>query len=230
MPGGDAPHDPIDAERGFKEVDLGENSGPGPRLGAWRGVSKPSEDYGTRVRTKGSESELWLRQRMGTRAQIEESIAEARRVLTEHDEYLRGNETATRTLVIDGVLTALGWDIKDPARVWLEHRANGNKDGLRSAVVVSPIPCHRGGEGCGLGAERHSIEGMRLDTPTEIGARYRGADKWRSMGSVGDWCTRETQKGEHRSFTVNLTTGEIAEIAATLGESCTGMYSNNGRG
>ena len=52
---------------------------------------------------------------------------EARRILTAYNEYLRGNETATRALVIDGVLTALGWDIKDPARVQLEHRADGNK-------------------------------------------------------------------------------------------------------
>ena len=50
----------------------------------------------------------------GTGARLEESIKEARRVLTEHDEYLRGNETATRALVIDRVLTALGWDITDP--------------------------------------------------------------------------------------------------------------------
>ena len=61
------------------------------------------------------------------RAPLEESIAEARKVLKGHDEYLRGNETRTRVLVIDGVLTALGWDIKDPSRVRLEHRANGNR-------------------------------------------------------------------------------------------------------
>ena len=78
-------------------------------------------------------------------ALLEKSINEARKVLTEHDNYLRGNETATRALVIDGVLTALGWNIKDPARVRLEHRANGNKVDYVLVSSASAFPCRCGG-------------------------------------------------------------------------------------
>ena len=107
----------------------------------------------------------------GKRVPLEESIVEARRVLTTHDEYLRGNETATRTLVIDGVLTALGWDIKDPARVRLEHRANGNKVDyvlMSSAgeflAVVEAKPADTGPKEM----DRRQASGYA----TEIGARY----------------------------------------------------------
>ena len=37
----------------------------------------------------------------GMRHLLQESITEARRVLTEHHEYLSGNETRTRALVLD---------------------------------------------------------------------------------------------------------------------------------
>ena len=38
-----------------------------------------------------------------TNTLLEVSIREARTVLTEHHDYLSGNETATRTLIIDGM-------------------------------------------------------------------------------------------------------------------------------
>ena len=108
---------------------------------------------------------------MAKTADVEESITEARRVLTEHHEYLSGNETRTRALVIDTVLTALGWDIKDPARVWLEHRANGNKMdyALRSSsgqflAVVEAKPVGSGQKD----EDRRQASGYA----TEIGARY----------------------------------------------------------
>ena len=131
------------------------------------------------------------------RALLEESIKEARRVLTNHDKYLRGNETATRALVIDGVLTALGWDIKDPARVRLEHRSNGNKVDY---VLVSSA-------GAFLGVvEAKPADSGPKDADPQAGVwirngdrrPLRGANKWRPMGSVGDGAAT-TQKGErHR--------------------------------
>ena len=146
-------------------------------------------------------------------ALLEESIKEARRVLTEYHEYLRGNETATRALVIDGVLTALGWNIKDPARVRLEHRANGNKVDY---VLVSPA-----------GAFLAVVEAKPADSgpketdrrqasgyAAEIGARYAvltNGGRWEAWEMV----QRKPRK-ESMVVEVNLTTGQIAEIASTL--------------
>ena len=147
------------------------------------------------------------------RALLEESIKEARRVLTNHDKYLRGNETATRALVIDGVLTALGWDIKDPAQVRLEHRANGNKVDyvLVSSAgaflgVVEAKPADSGPKD----ADRRQASGYA----TEIGARYAvltNGGRWEAWEMVQQQPRRESVVVE-----VNLGTGEIAEIVSTL--------------
>lgn len=148
---------------------------------------------------------------------LEQSILEARRSLTEHDQYLRGNETATRTLVIDGVLTALGWDVKNPAQVLLEHRANGNKVDyvLVSSTgdfvaVVEAKPADSGPKE----TDRRQASGYAA----EIGARYA------VLTNGGRWEAWEMvplkPRKESIILEVHLTTGEITEIAATLAKLC----------
>ena len=146
-------------------------------------------------------------------ALLEKSINEARRVLTEHDKCLRGNETATRALVIDGVLTALGWNIKDPARVRLEHRANGNKvdyvlvsSASAFLAVVEAKPADSGPKE----TDRRQASGYAA----EIGARYAvltNGGRWEAWEMVQLRPRKESMVVE-----VNLTTGQIAEIASTL--------------
>ena len=146
---------------------------------------------------------------------LEESIAEARRVLTKHGEYLRGNETATRALVIDGVLTALGWDIKDPERVRLEHRANGNKVDY---VLVSSI-----GEFLVVVEAKSADSGSRETDlrqasgyAAEIGARYAvltNGGRWEAWEMV-----QQKPRKESIIVEVHLATGEIAKIASYLGK------------
>ena len=146
-------------------------------------------------------------------ALLEKSINEARKVLTEHDNYLRGNETATRALVIDGVLTALGWNIKDPARVRLEHRANGNKvdyvlvsSASAFLAVVEAKPADSGPKE----TDRRQASGYAA----EIGARYAvltNGGRWEAWEMV-----QRRPRKESMVVEVNLTTGQIAEIASTL--------------
>ena len=147
------------------------------------------------------------------KALLEESITEARRVLTEHYKYLSGNETRTRALVIDAVLIALGWDIRDPARVSLEHRANGNK----MDYVLLSLP----GQFLAVVEAKPADSGLK-DTyrrqasgyATEIGARYA------VLTNGGRWEAWEMVQQKPRKdcilVEVHLTTGEIAEAAAKL--------------
>lgn len=147
------------------------------------------------------------------RAQLEESIEEARRVLSTHHEYLKGNETRTRALVIDDVLTALGWDIKDPARVWLEHRANGSWMDyvVRSSsggflAVVEAKPADSGPKD----ADRRQASGYAA----EIGARYAvltNGRRWEAWKIVPG-----TPRKESVFVEVNLETGDIPKLAAEL--------------
>ena len=146
-------------------------------------------------------------------AQLEESIKEARRVLTAHHEYLKGNETRTRVLIIDDVLTALGWDIKDPARVWLEHRVNGSKMDyiLRSSSVGSLAVVEAKPSGAGLrDTDRRQASGYA----TEIGARYAvltNGGRWEA------WKMGQQRPRKDCVFVeVHLATGEITDIAVTL--------------
>ena len=149
----------------------------------------------------------------GTEHPLAEKIQEARRVLSEHYDYLRGNETATRALVIDGVLTALGWDITNPARVRLEHRANGNKvdyvlvsseGGFLGVVEAKPADS----------GPKESDRRQASGYAAELGARYAvltNGGRWEAWEMVQQKPRRETIFVE-----VHLTTGEIGEIASTL--------------
>ena len=148
-----------------------------------------------------------------TGALLEVRIEEARTVLTEHHDYLRGNETATRALVIDGMLTSLGWNIKDPARVRLEHRANGNKvdyvlvsSGGSYLAVVEAKPADAGPKD----ADRRQASGYA----TEIGARYAvltNGGRWEAWEMVP-----QRPRKESILFEVHIATGRIAQLAATL--------------
>jgi len=155
-----------------------------------------------------------LTEKDARRVQLEESIEEARRVLTVHYDYLKGNETRTRALVIDDVLTALGWDIKDPARVWLEERANGSWMDyvLRSSsggflAVVEAKPADSGPKD----VDRRQASGYAA----EIGARYTvftNGGRWEAWKIVPGKPRKESTFVE-----VNLATGDIPKLAAELG-------------
>ena len=148
----------------------------------------------------------------GNGTPLEESIEAARTVLSEYDKYLGTNETATRTVVIDPVLTALGWDVRKPERVRLEHRANGNKldyvllstnGGILAVVEAKPA-------GSGLDKDRKQASGYAA----EVGARYAvvtNGGRWEAWEMVSQKPRQQTVLVE-----VNLTTGEVAEIALTL--------------
>ena len=151
----------------------------------------------------------------GEEAPLEAGIVEARRVLTTHGSYLRGNETATRALVIDEVLTALGWNIKDPARVRLEHRANGNKVDyvlVSSADTFLAVVEAKAADSVLKDMDRRQASGYA----SEIGARYAvltNGGRWEAWEMVQQIPRRQSMVGE-----VNLTTGDIADIALTLGK------------
>ena len=147
-------------------------------------------------------------------AALESSIDRARRALLEHNDYLRGNETATRALVVDVVLGGLGWDIQNPARVRLEHRVNG-KNKVDYALVS------------GSGGFLAVVEAKAADAGTkgkdvrdasgyadEVGARYAvltNGGRWEA------WVMASTPRRDNILVEVNLTTGDVSEIAAKLG-------------
>lgn len=146
---------------------------------------------------------------------IQQAVVGARSVLEEHGEYLRGNETRTRALVIDQVLGGLGWDIRDPERVWLEHRCNGNamdyvllSGNGHPLAVVEAKPADSGPKD----KDRRQASGYAQ----EIGARYAvltNGGRWEAWRMV-----QGTPRRENVFVEVHLTTGEIEQIASTLGK------------
>ena len=56
------------------------------------------------------------------RAAVRDAVVLVREKLTRHPDYLDEDELRTRTIVVDEILGALGWDVRDPAQVSLEHR------------------------------------------------------------------------------------------------------------
>lgn len=68
---------------------------------------------------------------INTLRQAQDRIAEAIKALkktrNEHEDYLKPIETRTRQLMIDPMLEALGWDVRDPAQVHLEYKGTSGK-------------------------------------------------------------------------------------------------------
>lgn len=146
------------------------------------------------------------------RRSLERTILEMRRVLREHHEYLRGNETATRALVIDVILERLGWNIRDPARVRLEHRVNGNKvDYVLMTAEEGPLAVveAKAADTGTKGKDQRDATGYAAD----MGARYA------VLTNGGRWEAWEMRPGPRREnifLEVNLSTGDAGEIASKL--------------
>ena len=58
---------------------------------------------------------------------IAAAIKALKKTRNEHEEYLKPIETRTRQLLIDPMLEALGWDIRNPAQVHLEYKGSSGK-------------------------------------------------------------------------------------------------------
>lgn len=58
---------------------------------------------------------------------IAEAIKALKKTRNEHEEYLKPIETRTRQLLIDPMLQALGWDVRNPAQVHLEYKGTSGK-------------------------------------------------------------------------------------------------------
>ncbi|MCY3747801.1 MAG: type I restriction enzyme HsdR N-terminal domain-containing protein [Chloroflexi bacterium] len=116
-------------------------------------------------------------------------------------------------LVIDGVLTALGWDVTDPACVWLEHRVNGNKMDyvLRASTGQSLAVVEAKPSGSGYkDKDRRQASGYA----TEIGARYAvltNGGRWEAWEFV-----QQVPRKDSMLVEVHLATGRVGEIAAKL--------------
>lgn len=145
---------------------------------------------------------------------LEKSIAEARETLKGHHEYLAGNETATRMLVVDVIMAALGWNVRDPLQVRLEHWAGKNNrvDYVlmsSSGGVLAVVEAKPAGAG-----PRETDRRQASGYATEIGARYavltNGA-RWEAWEMVP-----LIPRKNNIIVEVHLTTGELAEIASTL--------------
>lgn len=145
---------------------------------------------------------------------LEDCIENVRSLLREHHEYLRSNEMATRIVVIDPVLTALGWNVRSPESVKLEHKHNGSKidyvlmegDGSVLAVVEAKP------SDSALDKDRKQASGYAA----EVAARYAIlTNGWR-------WEAWEMVSSKPRNDNVivetNLATGDVAKIASKLRE------------
>ena len=58
---------------------------------------------------------------------IAEAIKALKKTRNEHEDYLKPIETRTRQLLIDLMLEALGWDVRNPAQVHLEYKGTSGK-------------------------------------------------------------------------------------------------------
>lgn len=157
-----------------------------------------------------------------------ETLDRLRVVAQAHEEYLRENEMRTRIVMIDPILLALGWDVRDPDRVRLEARANGNRadyvllneNGAPLAITEAKKWGHWPSD-ARLQASGYAVE---------IGVRYvilTNGNRWEA------WEVREGKRRTDAKITeLNLSTGTAEQIEgwfAPLQQGSLGQEISNGR-
>ena len=146
---------------------------------------------------------------------LENTMAAMRRKLTVYSEYIGDHETRTRTIVVDEILEALGWDVTDPSQVWLEHPVNGNKidyvllgDEQRLLAVVEAKPSREGLNS----RHRRQATGYAVELGVDCVVLTNGG-RWESWRVVSGTPRRETMTVE-----LNITTGDIRQLATQLAQ------------
>ena len=163
----------------------------------------------------------------GKGVSLEKIIAEARKVLTEHNGYLRGNETATRALVIDRVVDRIGLGHQRPSAGPVGASRQREQGGLRSPVVVRQrnraVVESKPADSGPKETDRRQASGYA----TEIGARYAvltNGGRWEAWEMVQQKARKESifvegasDDGGNRGDSLDL--GEAAPgCTRTIGE------------
>ena len=127
-------------------------------------------------------------------------------------DYISGHETRTRQFLIDPVLTALGWDVLDPAVVVLESRMPfGSADYLGEVSAVPRLVVEAKRLGSRLGREP--------DEQVSRYARWFGLE--RAVVSDGNvWrCLEVTDMGPEPTVLLSQITvdaGDVEDVAEAL--------------
>lgn len=137
-----------------------------------------------------------------------ETLGRLRVVAQAHDKYLEESEIRTRIVMIDPILLALGWDVRDPTRVKLEAKANGsradylllNENSAPLAIAEAKKWMHWGSDAI-LQASGYAVE---------FGVRYV------ILTNGNRWEAWEVREGKRRADTLitelNLSTGAPEQI------------------
>ena len=128
----------------------------------------------------------------------------------EHGDSLRQNETRTRMALIDPLLTALGWNVADPARVIAEDIGNGELEYfLSESDSISPLVCLalRGLKDNAEPHRRHllsSFEGSH-----DLYLAFTDGDEWELFAAI-----RPTTPTTRRAFRVSISQESAEQCAA----------------
>ena len=77
--------------------------------------------------------------------ELNDLVVELSTKIDQHREILQKSESSTRYCLIDPLLTALGWDLSDPAQVLTEYNSGQWQGRLRLGARKRPAqPCCRG--------------------------------------------------------------------------------------
>ncbi len=142
--------------------------------------------------------------------ELEEAVNRVRLDLERFDHRLF-SEQQTRIVLIDPILVGLGWNVRDPNRVALEIKANGNVIDYvlsKGHAVVAVV------EAKAVVDWRASHRKQASGYAVEIGALYAlltNGLRWEA------WEIRAgTPRKESVIAEVNVTTGEVGEITKSL--------------
>ena len=146
---------------------------------------------------------------------LEDAVSRVRLDFEQYDARLFKSEQQTRTVLIDPILVGLGWNVRDPNRVGLEVRANGNiidyvlsKEEIKGHAVVAVV------EAKAVRDWKAQYRKQASGYAVEIGALYAlltNGLRWEA------WEIRAgTPRKESVIAEVNVTTGEVGEITKSL--------------
>ena len=136
--------------------------------------------------------------------QVEQPVRELRRRISEYRDYIEGDETRTRVVLVDPLLRDLGWNPEDPEAVQVEFKLTAGKPDyalMKDGKVVAVIEAKRLGLNLGSSVHLQVIRYIQDPACSQIDlVAFTNGDEWVFCRRSENWEAARVTISDDNSF------------------------------